>query len=654
MSPDKLERALDPVTFEVLKNAFATTVDMIAEQIIRTCHSFVIYNRDFSSGIGDAEGNTVTQGKMDISVHVATLHHQCKSVIEAFRGDIHDGDVFLINDPYAGGTHFNDVSIVRPVFAEGELIAFLQSKGHWTDVGGSVPGSFDYTAKDMFGEGIRIPAVRVVDKGVFRADVANLIAMNTRDPDAIIGDMMAQSEATKVGERNILRLVKKYGKDTVTQCMQEVQDYAERSLRKRLSGIPDGTWEAMDFLDHDPVKGEGMIPVKIRMTIKGDQVHFDFAGSNSTIGCLYNSCYGTTMAGIVSGMKMFFPDIPLNSGFYRPITYDTPEDSVVDARWPVAVSGFLIVFEKIVNAMFDLMSNVVPERTIACSYNLEYCIVAGKDGRNDSRNLFLFYDWLAGGWGGRMNCDGSGVTAAVFGTGLQTQPSEGQERLCPLMAEHFEILTDSAGPGQFRGGVGARKTSVIRGAEDAIISYFVDRERSVVWGLNGGLPSLPHGMWVQKCGDDEPKWMGACFSDVKIENGDRFSRTTAGGGGHGDPLLRDPAAVIRDIEDDYVSVERAKRDYGVVVNIIDKDLARYALDEHATEAARAEIRAARKSWLQEDPESVARRYRDGELNSMDLVRFYGVILEWGSGELLPVSTDQYREQYLKRSASHWQ
>src|SRR6266853_1957686 len=188
--------ALDPVTFEVLKNSFITSVDQMGEQVLRTCYSFVIYNHDFSSALHDAMGECAAQGNQDIAVHVGTLHFTCKDVMRAFEGDMHEGDVFAINDPYAGGTHFPDVRLIRPIFVDDKPIAFSQSNGHWSDVGGSVPGSFDVAAKEMFREGIRITPVRLWDGGVFRRDVAHLIACNTRDPASIIGDMQSQAEAT--------------------------------------------------------------------------------------------------------------------------------------------------------------------------------------------------------------------------------------------------------------------------------------------------------------------------------------------------------------------------------------------------------------------------------------------------------------------------
>ncbi len=196
-------RTLDPVTFEVLKNAFATSVNLMSEQILRTCYSFVIYSRDFSSALCDAYGNTVMQGDQDIAVHVGTLHFQCQAVLEEFGDDIHPGDVFCVNDPYAGGTHMNDVSFLRPIFWEGELLAFAQNKGHWADAGGTVPGSFDVSATDYFSEGLRITPIRVWSKGTFLQDIAKLLAANTRSPEIIIGDLRAQAEATAVCEREI-------------------------------------------------------------------------------------------------------------------------------------------------------------------------------------------------------------------------------------------------------------------------------------------------------------------------------------------------------------------------------------------------------------------------------------------------------------------
>ncbi|MEW9921274.1 hydantoinase B/oxoprolinase family protein [Marimonas sp. MJW-29] len=647
------QQELDPVTFEVLKNSFITSVDQMAEQMLRTCYSFVIYNRDFSNALHDADGNCVAQGNADIAVHVGTLHYTCKDVIRVFEGDMYPGDVYAINDPYAGGTHFSDVRLIRPIFDEETLIGFSQSNGHWSDLGGSVPGSFNVAAHEMFGEAVRITPIRLFHKGKFCSDVANMIAANTRDPGSIIGDIHSQAQATQVAEREIQRLVAKYGRGQVLQGMNEVQDYVERAVRQRIAALPDGTWEAVDYIDRDPGGGEGMIPIHVKMTIKGDQIVYDFEGSHPTISSIYNSAHGATFSAVVAGMKTFFPDLPLNSGFYRMVEIKAPKGSVVSAEWPVAVTGFLMPFEKIMNAIFEMWSKIMPERAIACAFNLEYLLAGGNDLRKPEKPIYMFYEWLPGGWGGRNGKDGSDVTTACFGTGLMSQPSEGNERVNPTRADEFQIKQDSPGPGKWRGGAGVIKGSTLLEAENTVISYICDRERAVVWGIEGGLPSMPHGLMIEHSDTGEEKWLGSVFSNYKIKSGDRFTRPTAGGGGFGDPLERDPKAVLEDVIDEYVSVDRAEKDYGVVIEVVDADMLDYRIDAAATEKARAHIRAHRKDWARMDPAKVSQMYKDGEIDEMDAVRRYAVVLDWGTGELMPNSTQQFRESFESRSVAHW-
>jgi N-methylhydantoinase B len=650
----ELNRGLDPVTFEVLKNSFVTVVDEMAEQILRTCHSFVIFARDFSCALCDAEGNTIMQGSQDIAVHVGTLHLKAKAVIEDFAGDINEGDVFAINDPYRGGTHFSDVSIVRPVFADGELIALAQANGHWADMGGSTPGSFDISATDHFGEGVRIPPTRIVDRGVVRHDVIGLIAHNTRAPGDIVGDCHAQVEATRIAEQEIFRLIDKYGADTVTTAFAAVQDYVERLTRARIAELPDGVWETEDHIDADPDGEEGLVAVRVKMTIAGDEIHYDLSQSDPAIANFLNSGAGVAFSGAIASAKTFMPDIPLNSGFYRAIDVNIgPEGTVVNAGWPLAVTGCVSgAYEKIMNAGFELWSQVMPERAMACCFNLEYLLVGGRDQRVEDRPFFMWYDWMAGGWGGRNGKDGQNATSPVFGVGLAVQPLEGQERLTPVVTSTHEIITDSGGPGQHRGGCGVRKGGRLSNVEHAVMSYCCDRSRSITWGIVGGLPSLPHGVWLNP-GTGSERFLGANFSNVPVGPGDCFERPSAGGGGFGDPLLRDPADVLEDVIDGYVSIVRAELDYGVVVREVDAELSEYTVDAEATEAAREHQRAIRHGRLDEDAEEVARRYRNGELDLLDLVRHYGVILDWGNGELLVRTTQQYRALLRRRSVAHW-
>jgi N-methylhydantoinase B len=649
------QQTLDPVTFEVLKNAFINIVDQMAEQIFRTCYSFVIYSRDFSSALCDPQGNTVMQGSGDIAAHVGTLHYTAQAVIRAFPDDIRPGDVFVINDVYQGGTHFNDTRIVRPIFYKDTLLGFAQANGHWADVGGAVPGSFNVSAIDHMAEGLRITPVRVWSQGKYLHDVATLIASNTRAPKDIIGDMQAQAEATRIAEVEICRLVDKYSLDTIKTAFQEVQDYVETLTRQRVAKLPDGTWETEDYIDVDPAAGEGLVPIRIKMTIKGDRVHYDLSQSHpKSISTFLNSCFGGSFAAIVAGTKMQFPDIPLNSGFYRVVTVDLgPEGSVVNAAWPTPVAGFCSgPFEKIMNSIFELWAEIMPERAMACTFNLEYLLIGGRDGRHPDRPYFMWYDWMVGGWGARNGKDGWGASGPVFGVQLGTQPFEGQERLSPVITTEHELRIDSGGPGQWRGGMGVEKGGTLTLAERAVVSYCCDRERSITWGLWGGLPSIPHGVWVNPDMQGQ-RYLGSLFSNVPLEAGDTITRPSAGGGGLGDPLERDIAAVCDDVADGYVSRERAAKDYGVIVREVDADLAQYEVDVEATRLERMRIRALRSKWLTEDPEKVAARYRTGECDMLDLIRQYGVIVDWGSGELLPKTTTQFREMLKRRTAPYW-
>lgn len=647
------ETKLDPVTFEVLKNSFVNLVDQMSEQILRTCYSFVIYNRDFSSALCDAEGNTVMQGTQDIAVHVGTLHLTAKAVIEDFGDDIHPGDVFLINDPYRGGTHFNDVRVIRPVFYEGKLIAFMQSNGHWADMGGSVPGSFDVSSRDHYGEGVRIPPVRVWSKGEYLQDVANLLISNMRVPEERLGDLRSQAEATKVGEAELLRLIEKYGVDTVLTAFDEVQDYVERLTRAKIRELPNGTWETVDYIDMDPELGDGLIPIKVKMTINDDEIFYDLEGTHESISCFLNSSYGASLSGLYAGTKTFFPDIPLNSGFYRVVRAHLPENTVVNASWPVAVTGFCSgPYEKIMNACFELWSYVMPERALACSFNLEYLLIGGWDKRDRYNNFFMWYDWMAGGHGGRSDRDGANAMSPVFGAGLSVQPCEGQERLTPVVTSYHKIITDSGGPGKFRGGCGIQKGGTLTEVADTVMSVCCDRSRSVTWGIYGGLPSIPHGNWLNP-GTDKEQFLGAFFSNVKVKKGDSFTRPSAGGGGLGDPLKRDPEAVLEDVIDGYVSIERAKKDYGVVIKEIDAELDLYEILEDETAKEREYIRQNRKNWLMEDPDVVYELYKNGEIDELDLIRRYGVIIDFATDEVLYKSTSQFREMLQKRSAAYW-
>ncbi len=288
-----------------------------------------------------------------------------------------------------------------------------------------MPGSFNVNALDHMAEGLRITPIRVYSKGTYLSDVAELIAHNTRAPNDIIGDLQAQSEACRLAEREIQRLCDKYGVDVIKKSFAEVQDYVEDMTRQRISELPNGTWETIDYEDVDPDGDEGLVPIKVKMTIDGDRVHYDLTGSHpKTVGSFLNCCYGGAFAAVVAGTKMQSPDIPMNSGFYRVVTVDPgPLGSVVNAEWPTPVAGFASgPFEKIMNAVFELWAEILPERAMACTFNLDYLLIGGRDTRHEGKPYFMWYDWMVGGWGAPRGRDGWAATGPVFGVDSGTRP----------------------------------------------------------------------------------------------------------------------------------------------------------------------------------------------------------------------------------------
>lgn len=529
----------------------------------------------------------------------------------------------------------------------------MQTNGHWADMGGTTPGSFDVTAKEHYGEGVRIPPVRIYSKGRYLADIVNLIALNMRVPEERIGDLRSQVEAAKVGQAQLLEIIRKYGLETTLIAFEEVQDYVERLAKTKIKSLPKGTWETVDYIDMDPEVGDGLIPIQVKMTISDEEILYDLTGSHPYIGCFLNSGFGASLSAAYAGTKTFFPEIPLNSGFYRVVKVILPENSVVNAPSPIAVTGFCSgTFEKIMNACFELWSNIMPERALACSFNLEYLLIGGNDLRNEQNQYFMWYDWMAGGHGGRYDRDGANATSPVFGVGLSVQPCEGQERLSPVITTKHEIITDSAGPGKYRGGCGVEKGGVLTEIKNTVMSYCCDRSRSLTWGIFGGLPSYPHGAWLNPGREDE-QFLGTIFSNVEVKSGDSFVRPSAGGGGLGDALERDVEAVLEDVIDEYVSVERAKKDYGVVIKEIDRDLDLFEIDYEATKREREFIRNNRKSWLELDPLIVEKQFQNGEIDKLDVIRRFGVIMDYATNTVLLKSTEQFRQSLRKRSLAYW-
>lgn len=593
---------VDPVTFSILSSAFVSLVDEMVGALQDACLSFVIYVGDVSGGLLNTRGELVAQGTRDVAVHVGALQPSTQSVIEDFgeeEAGIEEGDVFAFNDPYRGGTHLPDMTFISPIFWDERLVAFTATKGHWSDVGGATPGSMNALAADIHAEGLVIPPLKVVSRGVVRHDVRNLIMANIRIPLNATGDLIAHIEAARVGERRLHTLIRKYGLDTVLASMAEALDHSERELAEEIRRCPEGTWETEDFIDYDPQAPEdGPVRVSLKMTIRHDppKVIYDMRGSGPPVRSGMNGTHGSTFGALVAGTKYIFPKPSMNAGWLRIIEAVFPETSVVNAIRPYAVCGEVSgAYEKTTACIQRVWAQVVPQRSFAGNFNLEYVVAGGVDdrpGRHDA--YFVYYHWHTGGWGGMYGADGRDCGAAIFGLGILNQSSEVIERMWPVTFDRLAPVTDSMGAGRWRGGAGLESVLRVENTGGVRLSYIADRGEDGPGGprgLFGGSDGIPIRV-VKNLGTDREQDLPIYFADEFIGQHGTFYHVSSGGGGYGDPLERDPEAVLEDVLDRYVSLESARRDYGVVIDVGDDDLLDHRIDIEGTRVLRAQIRAA--------------------------------------------------------------
>ncbi len=590
---------VDPVTFSILSSAFVSLVDEMVGALQDACLSFVIYVGDVSGGLLNARGELVAQGTRDVAVHVGALQPSTEAVIEDFgnvEGGIEEGDVYAFNDPYRGGTHLPDMTFISPIFWDGNLIAFTATKGHWSDVGGATPGSMNALAVDIYAEGLVIPPLKVVSRGVIRHDVRNLIMANIRIPVNATGDLMAHIEAARVGERRLHALVLKYGLTTVLDSMAATLDHSERELAAEIRACPEGTWATEDFIDYDPQAPEdGPVRVSLEMTIQHDppKVIYDMRGSGPPVQSGMNGTHGSTFGALVAGTKYIFPKPLMNAAWSRIIEAVFPETSVINAIRPYAVCGEVSgAYEKTTACIQRVWAEVLPRRSFAGNFNLEYVVAGGVDdrpGRHDS--YFVYYHWHTGGWGGKFGADGRDCGSAIFGLGILNQSSEVIERMWPVTFDRLAPVTDSMGAGKWRGGAGLESVLRVENRGGVRLSYIADRGEDGPGGprgLFGGQDGIPIRV-VKNLGKADAEELPIYFADHSIEQQGTFYHVSSGGGGYGDPLERDPEAVLEDVLDRYVSLESARRDYGVVIEARDVDLLDYRIDLDATRARRAEL-----------------------------------------------------------------
>jgi N-methylhydantoinase B len=584
-----LPLGIDAILFEVLRSALTSVVDEMAVMLEKVAFSTVVSEgRDFSGAILTPQGDLVAQGDQDLPLIGGTIPFRVKALIATIPADeMKPGDIFVHNDPFLGGTHAQDVSLIMPVFWEGSLVAFVQVSAHWPDLGGPVPGSFNSEADSSYAEALLIPPVHIVREGEIDRDMERLILRNVRISDVISGDMRAMMEACRTGETRVHGLLRKYGRDTIDAEIDALLAYSERLIRAEISAIPDGTYSWTDYIDRDPLaESNEPLLVGLDLTIAGDTAIYDYSRTGpqakGPVNAPISSCYAASLA----VTKAIFPHIPLNQGILRAIELRVPPGTLVSAQFPAPVNGQACnAAEKIVSCVHGCYSQVVPHKTMACPSNLVNICIGGFDVRSERQRDYVMYCWLSGGWGARLSKKDNFTMMTPLASGTKLQPVEFLEREYPIIVEGYGLRPNSEGAGMHRGGFGLNFPIRLTDG-DAILSVQGDREHLRPWGYDGGLSPIGTGMfYVSPEGVREN--VGIMRAGFRVAAGGLLDYWQGGGGGWGHPFERPVEWVLEDVRNGLVSIERARDVYGVSIVVRDEEAADYVIDPAETAALRA-------------------------------------------------------------------
>jgi len=587
--PTTQQPPLDPVTFEVLRSLFEYTCARMSQILQKTSFSPILYDMvDFSNAIYDADLQLLGQAA-NCPVHLAAMHFSARAAGKRFGLDtLKEGDVIVLNDPYEGGTHLNDITFTMPIFYRGRILGFAVSRGHWTDVGGGAAGGQAF-GTHIAAEGLRLPPIKLFENYTINEDFRRIITNNTRTPQYVEGDIQAHLGALRAAEAELQRAAERYGEETVRLAMKEVITYTERMTRKAIAEIPDGVYEGEDYADTDGFSDEP-IRIKVKLSVAGDEITVDFTGTDPTVTGAINSPMANTYSAVYYSLKFFLsPDAPANGGMFAPIKVVLPDNCWLNAKWPSpTIACTTLTSSKITSAIWQALAKAIPQRAVASTFaECNWFVCAVKDPA--SGYLSVFSDLPAGGWGGTPYADGMSVTMDPLGNCMNL-PAETAELLFPVVYEAFDLRPESAGAGKHRGGFGARLQ--IRFLGDAELSMETARTREGSPGVNSGARSpaqrlikvdrnqkkVTIGGWA-----DNGQWQKCLLAAYRFAPGERFLFESTGGGGWGNPLEREVAKVLDDVLDEYLSIETACEVYGVVI-----DPKTLKLDDAATQALRAQ------------------------------------------------------------------
>jgi len=551
---------IDPITTEIIRNAFVSIAQDMNATLIRSAFTPVIYEgKDCSVALIDADGEVLGQS-LGLPLFLGNLEICVKLIAEQFGWDyFKEGDVFYMNDSYMTGTHLNDSTIIMPIFWRGERIGFAASRAHWLDVGAKDPGT-PVDSHEIYQEGMRWGPTRLYENGEPREDVIDLLRRNSRFGESTVGDMNAQVAAGRTGEKRLHALFDRFGKETITAARDAIFEQTEAVEREAVRALPDGVYHAEGYLDDDGL-GSDPLPVRLELTVKDDAMTIDLAGSASQATGPVNCGITQTIAAARVAYKLLIcSDVSPNGGSFRPLDVTAPEGTIFSAQEPAACGWYFSSLGLLIDLVIKALAPVMPEQAAGAHYGDSMVVsIAGLDPRNNNEFFFMI-EPTTGGWGASDGRDGASSLINNVNGSFKDIPVEIFESKYPLRLTRYGILPDSGGAGEWRGGNGTYREYVV----DADSDLFLWFERSVTtaWGLfDGGDGSKPI-VQVERPDSESLELLKA--NGIKMPKGTVIRSRTGGGGGYGNALARDPAAVREDIIEGYVTSEHAREVYGVV------------------------------------------------------------------------------------------
>lgn len=546
---------IDPITFAVIKAGLDTIVDDMAYAVMRTARSSIVRDvLDYSVTLCDRKGRILSQAKT-VALHLGAVPDAMDVITRRFANDMFPGDVIILNDPYDGGMHLPDIFMFKPIFSGDRLLGFSAVIAHHCDVGGRVPGSNASDSTEIFQEGLRIPPTKLYERGQPNKTLLGIIEKNVRLPDLVLGDLDAQFATCNIGEREMIRLFERYG-DELESYFDRLLDYGEALTRKAIAAWPDGDYHFTDYIDGDGFS-PAAIPIVCTVTVKGDHLYVDFVGSSPQVKGAINSTLSFTKSATYLTIRCVLDyDVPNNAGVYRCITVTAPEGSILNARMPAPVAARALTGYRVVDTVMGALAQITPEKVMAAGEGGNTVVAIGGYHGGDHRP-FVLVDMINGAWGARANKDGiEGITNPS--QNMSNLPIETLEARYPVEIEEYSLREDSGGPGRYRGGLGLIRQYRLL-ADTAILQLRADRHEHPPYGLFGGGPAASSRNLIKEDGD----WrLLPAKVTLDIKRGTVVRHEQAGGGGCGNPQLRQREAIQADLRDGKISPERARADYG--------------------------------------------------------------------------------------------